>query len=130
MNKYHMLEHIISMGLFQISVGIGTHTAAGNRTVLVFIKNKTSSIPLHVPCYIPFHFPLHVPISVFHCMFHSISRSIFHCLFQFQCSIAAVIYLPFPSHLGNYFNKIGKISAKIPEIGKIKAIYGLRMTPI
>ena len=61
MNKYHMLEHIISMGLFQISVAIGTHTAAGNRTVLAFIKNKTSSIQLHVPFYIPFHFPLHVP---------------------------------------------------------------------
>ena len=26
--------------------------------------------------------------------------------------------LPFPSHLGKYFNKIGKISAKIHEIGK------------
>ena len=38
--------------------------------------------------------------------------------------------LPFPSHLGKYFNKIGKISAKIHEIGKIKAIFGLGMTPI
>ena len=37
---------------------------------------------------------------------------------------------PFPSHLGKYFNKIGKISAKIHEIGKIKAIFGLGMTPI
>ena len=32
--------------------------------------------------------------------------------------------------LGKYFNKIGKISAKIHEIGKIKAIFGLGMTPI
>ena len=38
--------------------------------------------------------------------------------------------LPFPSHLGKYFIKIRKISAKIHEIGKIKAIFGLGMTPI
>ena len=38
--------------------------------------------------------------------------------------------LPFPEHLGKYFIKIGKISAKIYEIGKIKAIFGLGMTPI
>ena len=38
--------------------------------------------------------------------------------------------LPFPSYLGKYFMKIGKISAKIHEIGKIKAIFGLGMTPI
>ena len=38
--------------------------------------------------------------------------------------------LPFPSYLGKYFMKIGKIGAKIHEIGKIKAIFGLGMTPI
>ena len=38
--------------------------------------------------------------------------------------------LPFPPYLGKYFMKIGKISAKIHEIGKIKAIFGLGMTPI
>ena len=38
--------------------------------------------------------------------------------------------LPFPEHLGKYFIKIEKISAKIHEIGKIKAIFGLGMTPI
>ena len=38
--------------------------------------------------------------------------------------------LPFSSHLGRYFTKIGKISAKRFEIGKIKAILGLGMTPI
>ena len=38
--------------------------------------------------------------------------------------------LPFPSHLCKYFNKIGEISAKMHEIGKIKAIFGLGMTPI
>ena len=38
--------------------------------------------------------------------------------------------LPFPTHLGKYFIKIGKIRAKIQEIGKIKAIFGLGMTPI
>ena len=38
--------------------------------------------------------------------------------------------LPFPKHLGKYFIKIGKISAKIHEFGKIKAIFGLGMTPI
>ena len=37
--------------------------------------------------------------------------------------------LPFPSHLGKYFIEIGKISSKIHEIGKIKAIFGLGMTP-
>ena len=36
----------------------------------------------------------------------------------------------FPSHLRKYFIKIGKLSAKIHEIGKIKAIFGLGMTPI
>ena len=36
----------------------------------------------------------------------------------------------FPSHLGKYFIEIGKISAKIHEIGKTKAIFGLGMTPI
>ena len=38
--------------------------------------------------------------------------------------------LPFPSHLGKYFIKIGKISVKIHKIGKIKAIFILGMTPI
>ena len=38
--------------------------------------------------------------------------------------------LPFPTHLGKYFIKIGKVRAKIHEIGKIKAILGLGMTPI
>ena len=38
--------------------------------------------------------------------------------------------LPFSSYLGKYFIKIGKISAKIHEIRKIKAIFGLGMTPI
>ena len=38
--------------------------------------------------------------------------------------------LPFPTHLGKYFIEIGKIRAKIHEIEKIKAIFGLGMTPI
>ena len=38
--------------------------------------------------------------------------------------------LPFPEHLGKYFIKIGKISAKIHEIETIKVIFGLGMTPI
>ena len=38
--------------------------------------------------------------------------------------------LPFPTHLGKYFIRIGKIRAKIHEIRKIKAIFGLGMTPI
>ena len=38
--------------------------------------------------------------------------------------------LPFLSHLGKYLIKIGKISAKIHDIGKIKSILGLGMTPI
>ena len=38
--------------------------------------------------------------------------------------------LPFPTLLGKYIIKIGKIRAKIHEIGKIKAIFGLGMTPI
>ena len=38
--------------------------------------------------------------------------------------------LPFPELMGKYFIKIGKISAKIHEIGKIKAIFGLGLTPI
>ena len=38
--------------------------------------------------------------------------------------------LPFSLHLGKYIIKIGKISAEIHEIGKIKAIFRLGMTPI
>ena len=38
--------------------------------------------------------------------------------------------LPFPLHFGKYIIKIGKISTKIHKIGKIKAIFGLGMTPI
>ena len=38
--------------------------------------------------------------------------------------------LPFPSHLGKYIIKIGKISTKICVNGKIKAIFGLGMTPL
>ena len=38
--------------------------------------------------------------------------------------------LPFPIYLGKYFMKIGKINAKIHEIGKIKAIFYLEMMPI
>ena len=38
--------------------------------------------------------------------------------------------LPFASHLGKYIISIGKISTKIHEIGKIKAIFGLGMIPI
>ena len=51
-----------------------------------------------------------------------------------KCFISDFIWdfekLPFPTHLGKYFIKIGKIRAKIHEIGKIKAIFGLGMTPI
>ena len=38
--------------------------------------------------------------------------------------------LPFPSNLGKYIIIIGKISTKMHEIGKIKTIFGLGMTPI
>ena len=38
--------------------------------------------------------------------------------------------LPFPADLGKYILKNGKISTKIHEIGKIKTIFGLGMTPI
>ena len=38
--------------------------------------------------------------------------------------------LPFPEHLGKYLIKNRKIGAEIQEIGKIKAIFGLGMTPI
>ena len=38
--------------------------------------------------------------------------------------------LPFPTHLGKYFIKVEKISAKIHKIGKIKAIFGLGITHI
>ena len=51
-----------------------------------------------------------------------------------SCIISDFIWkfgkLPFRSHLGKYFIKSGKISAKIHETGKIKAIFGLGMTPI
>ena len=38
--------------------------------------------------------------------------------------------LPFPAHLGKYIIKSGKISTKIREIGKIKIVFGLGMTPM
>ena len=38
--------------------------------------------------------------------------------------------LPSPAHSGKYIIKNGKISTKIHEIGKIKTILGLGMTPI
>ena len=38
--------------------------------------------------------------------------------------------LPFPEHLGIFIIQSWKISAKIYEIGKIKVIFGLGMTPI
>ena len=38
--------------------------------------------------------------------------------------------LPFPTYLVKYFIRIRKIRAKIHEIGKIKANFGLGMTPI
>ena len=38
--------------------------------------------------------------------------------------------LSFPSYLGKYIIKIGKINTIIHEIGKIKDIFGLGMTPI
>ena len=38
--------------------------------------------------------------------------------------------LPFPIPFGKYLIKIWKIRAKIHEIGKIKAIFGLGMTLI
>ena len=38
--------------------------------------------------------------------------------------------LPFPADLGKYNIKNGKISTKIHEIGKIKTIFELGMTPI
>ena len=55
-----------------------------------------------------------------------------HVFYVFWCSdfIWDFGKLPFPEHLGKYLIKIGKISAKLHEIGKIKAIYGLGMTPI
>ena len=48
----------------------------------------------------------------------------------YMVCLSPVRKLPFPSHLGKYFIKIGKISAKMHEIVKIKAIFGLGMTPI
>ena len=53
---------------------------------------------------------------------------------QISCIISDFIWdfgkLLFPTHLGKYFIKIGKIRAKIYEIGKIKAIFGMGMTPL
>ena len=40
------------------------------------------------------------------------------------------VKLPFLSHLGKYIIKIVEISTKIHEIGKIKASFGLGLTPI
>ena len=61
--------------------------------------------------------------------FHKISDS--DCLdYQASDFIWDFGKLPFPSHLGKYFIKIGKIITKIHEIGNIKAIFGLGMTPI
>ena len=58
-----------------------------------------------------------------------------YCLGQKLISVCSKLIwnfgkLRFPKHLGKYFIKIGRISAKIHEIGIIKAIFGLGMTPI
>ena len=62
----------------------------------------------------------------------AITNSVKWCIFII--SISDFIWdfrkLPLPSNLGNYFIKIGKIGAKIHEIGKINAIFGLEMTPV
>ena len=61
-------------------------------------------------------------------------KPIFGGLRTTRCSLSDFIWdfgkLPFSTPLGKYFIKIGKIRAKIHEIGKIKAIFGLGMTPI
>ena len=64
-----------------------------------------------------------------------ISKSFFFSLDKYQSkNISDIIWdfgkLPFPTHLGKYLIKIEKKRAKIHEIGKIKAIFGLGMTPI
>ena len=46
---------------------------------------------------------------------------------DFNCDFGK---LPFPSHLGKYVIKMGKISTKIHENGKMMTIFGLGMTPI
>ena len=43
--------------------------------------------------------------------------------------LGSYLFLHINKSLGKYFIKIGKISAKIHEIWKIKTIFGLGMTP-
>ena len=57
-------------------------------------------------------------------------RVFFFCLLHCSDFIWDFGKLPIPTHLGKYLIKIGKIRAKIHEIGKIKDIFGLGMTPI
>ena len=67
---------------------------------------------------------------------HCLSRPIAICpkTDDHYCNLSDFIWdfekLPFKKYLGKYLIKIGKISAKIHKIGKIKAIFGLGMTPI
>ena len=60
---------------------------------------------------------------------HQITLSFLHFLCLVTMKTSDFIWdfgkLPFPSYLGKYIIKIGKISTKIHEIEKIKAIFGL-----
>ena len=57
-------------------------------------------------------------------------NSIGHPIYMTSDFISDFRKITFSSHVGIFFIKIGKISAKIHEIGEIKAIFGLGLTPI
>ena len=61
--------------------------------------------------------------------FRSVSSECFLLIYHLK---AVILFgrLSFPSHLGKYIIKNGKISTKIHDIGKIKANLGLGMTPL
>ena len=104
-------------------------------------KNNPPCKDLKSPCHnflfvIIFGLPCNLPIAisqVLPCKYqlsksiHVVHEIIFGDVSDFIWDFGKV---PFPTHLGKYFIKIGKIRAKIHEIGKIKAIFGLGMTPI
>ena len=77
-----------------------------------------------------FCFPLLVKMPTRKASFPKLSGNGMSCLQACSDFIWDFWKLPFLEHLGKYFIKIGKISAKIQEIGKIKAIFGLGTTPI
>ena len=109
--------------LIAIAVFTNSMLRKGNLSVLhgqsvkTFIKYKTA-ITFNQVASSPTVLSIKSLIAMFVCLIFYVPSTIFHSDFIWDLE-----KLPFPSHLGKYIIKIGKISIKIHEIGKIEAIF-------